>query len=84
MNYIEMVGFAAASLTTFAFLPQAIKVFKTKSTQDISLITFLTTTFGVALWLAYGVLISSWPLIGSNFISFTLASFILIFKIRYG
>lgn len=84
MNYIEMVGFAAASLTTFAFLPQAIKVFNTKSTQDISLITFLTTTCGVALWLAYGLLINSWPLIGSNFISFTLASFILIFKIRYG
>ena len=54
MNYVELVGFAAASLTTFAFLPQAIKIHKTQSTKDISLAMFVTTTLGILLWLIYG------------------------------
>ncbi|MEY2972807.1 MAG: SemiSWEET transporter [Gammaproteobacteria bacterium] len=84
MNYIELIGFAAASLTTFSFLPQAIKIYNTRSTKDISLLTFLTTTCGIALWLTYGILINSYPLIASNIISFSLAASILSFKIRYG
>jgi MtN3 and saliva related transmembrane protein len=84
MNYIELIGFAAATLTTFAFLPQAVKVYKSRSTKDISLITFLATTCGISLWLTYGILIQSYPLIGSNIVSFCLASFILIFKLKHG
>ena len=57
MNYVELVGFAAASLTTFAFLPQAIKIHKTQSTKDISLAMFVTTTLGILLWLIYGLLL---------------------------
>ncbi|MEK9650440.1 MAG: SemiSWEET transporter [Gammaproteobacteria bacterium] len=84
MSYVELIGFAAASLTTFGFLPQAIKVYKSRSTKDISLLTFITTTCGISLWLVYGILINSYPLMASNIVSFTLASFILAFKVRYG
>ena len=84
MSYVELVGFAAASLTTFAFLPQAIKIHKTQSTKDISLAMFVTTTLGILLWLIYGLLLGSKPLIFSNIISFSLASFILFNKIRLG
>lgn len=84
MNYIELIGFAAACFTTFAFLPQAVKIYKSKSTSDISFITFFVTTLGVLLWLIYGILILSYPLIFSNSISFSLSLFILVYKIRYG
>ena len=84
MNYIELIGFAAACFTTFAFLPQAVKIYKSKSTSDISFFTFFVTTLGVLLWLIYGILIVSYPLIFWNSISFTLSLFILVYKIRYG
>lgn len=84
MNYIELIGFAAACFTTFAFLPQAVKIHKSKSTSDISFFTFFVTTLGVLLWLIYGILILSYPLIFSNSISFSLSLFILVYKIRYG
>ena len=84
MNYVEIIGFAAGISTTIAFLPQAIKTWKTRHTKDLSLGLFSLLTMGVFLWLAYGILINSWPIILANFFTLILASAILIFKLRYG
>ena len=84
MNYVEIIGFAAGICSTIAFLPQAIKAWKTKHTKDISLGLFALITTGTFLWLVYGILIDSWPIILANFFTFILASTILIFKLRYG
>ena len=80
MTYI---GFFAAFCTTIAFLPQAIKVYKSKSTKDISLYMFLIFTIGTSCWLIYGVVISSVPIILANTITLILSFFILVCKIRY-
>ena len=80
---IKYIGFFAAFCTTFAFLPQAIKVYKTKSTKDISLYMFLIFTIGVLSWLIYGLIINDWPVILANAVTLILSFFILIFKLKY-
>ncbi len=80
---IKYIGFFAAFCTTIAFLPQAIKVFKSKSTKDISLYMFLIFTIGVFSWLIYGVIINDIPIILANAITLILSFFILVFKIKY-
>ena len=80
MNYI---GFFAAFCTTIAFLPQAIKVYKTKSTKDISLYMFLIFTIGVLSWLIYGLIINDLPVILANAVTLVLSLFILIYKLKY-
>ena len=49
------VGLGAATLTMFSFIPQIIKVLRTRSAKDVSVITLLQLTAGVSLWIAYGV-----------------------------
>lgn len=82
--WIETLGMVAAALTTAAFLPQVVKTFKTRQTRDISLVMFGMMTTGIALWLIYGLLIASWPLIFSNTITFVLAGAILALKLKHG
>jgi MtN3 and saliva related transmembrane protein len=86
MNEIlsTIIGFTAGFLTTFAFLPQAIKTIKTKHTKDLSLIMLILTDSGLICWLTYGILISSLPIIAANTVSIALITTILIMKIKYG
>ncbi|HJN57107.1 MAG: SemiSWEET transporter [Candidatus Woesearchaeota archaeon] len=83
MSYIETIGFTAAALTTIAFLPQVIKAWKSKHTKDISLIMFIVLTIGIFLWVVYGFLILSMPVIAANVVTFVLALTILILKLKY-
>ena len=78
-----MIGSIAAVLTTFAFLPQVIKVIKTKDTESIAFGMYLMQVLGIALWLAHGLVIQDLPLILANSVSFILSGTILIYKIRY-
>ena len=84
LNFIlKYIGFFAAFCTTIAFLPQALKVWKTKSTKDISLYMFIIFTVGVLSWLIYGISISDLPIILANAVTLILSLFILIYKIKY-
>lgn len=78
---IDLVGYVAACCTTLAFVPQAYSVWKTRSTRDLSLAMFLIFTIGVALWLGYGWLITSWPIIIANLCTLVLAGYILLMKL---
>ena len=84
MTYVMAIGIVAACCTTIAFLPQAIKIRRTRSTKDISLGMFLTFSIGLALWLIYGLLQHDIPLIAANGVTLVLALTILGFKIRHG
>lgn len=75
---------AAGALTTIAYLPQVIKVWKTRSTHDISAGMFITLCLGLVMWTFYGLSINSMPVIIANIISFVLAFTVLVFKIRQG
>ena len=78
-----VLGLAAATLTTAAFLPQAIKTWRTRKTRDISLGMFSVLCAGICLWLAYGFLRGDLPLIIGNAITLVLAGTILVFKLKY-
>ena len=81
---IDTIGSVAALLTTASFLPQAWHSFKTRDVSGISLGMYSVFTVGVALWLLYGVLLQSWPLIIANCITLALAGAILVMKLRFG
>lgn len=80
--YIKIIGFISAILTTTSFLPQAIKAWKTRSTDDLSPIMFILFFFGIAGWLLYGILISDLPMILANCVTICLAGIILFFIIK--
>ncbi|WP_319945916.1 SemiSWEET transporter [Sapientia aquatica] len=83
MQYVDSVGYLAAFLTTIAFVPQAWMTWKNKHARGVSLGMYIIFTVGIALWLAYGILIQVWPMIIANTITLLLASFILVMKIIY-
>ncbi|WAC25775.1 SemiSWEET family sugar transporter [Ancylobacter sp. SL191] len=80
----EAIGGLAALLTTLCWLPQALKILRTRETRDLSLIAYLAFAAGVALWLVYGLLIVSWPVIAANAVTLVLLLGILSLKLRYG
>jgi len=81
MEIATFIGLAAACLTTIAFLPQVIKTWKSQSARDLSLGTFSIFTTGVALWLAYGLMIGDLPIILANSVTLLLAGSLLVFKL---
>ena len=83
MNWVEMVGGLAGTLTTIAFIPQVVKTWRSRSAEDISLFMFLLFSTGVALWFVYGIAIGSVPVIVANAITLMLALSILALKVRY-
>ncbi len=80
----EWIGGIAATLTTCSFIPQVWKVWRTRHTKDISLLMYSLFSAGVALWLMYGILLSSWPIIVANAITLLLAGTVLALKLRFG
>ncbi len=83
MTYIDIIGFLAGTFTTIALVPQVVKALKTKLTRDVSLVWAITLTIGVFLWLMYGILINSLPIMIANSVTFILALIVLILKIKY-
>lgn len=83
MNSVTLIGLAAATLTTVAFIPQVVRAWRTRSTRDISLPMFLVLALGITLWLIYGAMIRDLPLIAANLVTLVLVLMILFFKLRY-
>ncbi|MEO7401730.1 MAG: SemiSWEET transporter [Polaromonas sp.] len=84
MSPTDVIGSLAACLTTVSFVPQAWLSFRTHDVSGISLGMYSVFTAGVALWLAYGWLLGSWPMVIANTITLALALMILGMKLRYG
>ncbi len=80
---IEVIGYTAGALTTLAFVPQVVQIYRTKSVKDVSLAMFLLFTLGVALWLGYGIMTHSFPVVAANAITLMLSFVILYFKWKY-
>jgi MtN3 and saliva related transmembrane protein len=76
------IGYFAAAFTTIAFIPQALKVYKSKHTKDISLGMFSLLNIGLILWLSYGILIFSAPIIIANAATILLAVYIFYMKLK--
>jgi uncharacterized protein with PQ loop repeat len=78
---VEIIGYVAATLTTFSFLPQAILTIRTRDTDSLSLGMYSAFTLGVLLWLVYGLYLADKAIIFANAITFLLAASILSFKL---
>lgn len=83
MNIITVLGLLAGSLTTISFMPQVIKIWRSKSAKDISLGMFITFCSGVFLWIVYGIIVQDLPLVATNLATLILASIILLLKLKY-
>jgi len=83
MNPIDSIGYLAATLTTLAFIPQALHTWRLRSADGVSVGMYVVFTIGIALWLLYGVLLGAWPIILANAITLALALSILVMAIRY-
>ena len=81
MELGNLIGYPAATLTTLAFIPQAWQSWKTRDLSGISLPMYALFTLGVALWLGYGIIIGSLPVIAANAVTLLLASIVLWLKI---
>ena len=81
---MEWLGYVAATLTTLAFVPQAIKILRSRDARSISLGMYVVFTVGIAFWFGYGLVLHSWPMIVSNAITFVLAGSIVLLKLRHG
>jgi len=77
---IELLGFIAGTLTTFAFVPQVVRAWQTRSVNDLSLAMLVVFTTGVGLWLVYGIAIGSMPVIVSNAVTLLLTLVLVVFK----
>ena len=83
MEPVTVIGLIAAACTTFAYVPQAIKIIKTKDTKSLSLIMYVIMTVGIVLWLSYGILLRNLPIIFANTVTLIFAGIILVLKIKY-
>ena len=79
----ELIGAAAACCTTLSVVPQAGRIIRTRDTAAISLPMYLVFGTGILLWLVYGLLLTSWPIIVSNVVTIVLVGLIVALKLRY-
>jgi MtN3 and saliva related transmembrane protein len=83
MESANTLGLIAGTLTTVAFIPQVVKIWKTRHATDISLGMFAIFSSGVLMWLFYGIEIDALPVIVANGITLGLSLTILFFKIKF-
>jgi MtN3 and saliva related transmembrane protein len=81
---VTVIGAVAGTLTTAAYLPQVIQVWRSRSAADISLQMYILMVTGSALWVAYGIMLMAWPVILANAVSLLFTATILSFKLRHG
>ena len=83
MQAIEILGLVAGTITSITFVPQVIKIWKTKSAKDLSLVMLLLLIAGVLLWLTYGLLIKDTAIIYTNSMVLGMSMIMLFFKLRF-
>jgi MtN3 and saliva related transmembrane protein len=84
MQPTDVLGYLAGTLTTVALVPQAWRAFRTRDVSGISLRMYCIFTLGIAIWLAYGIVLGETPMILANSLSLVLALAVLVAKLKYG
>ena len=82
-SVINLIGFAAATLTTVSFLPQLVKTWRTRSSGDLSLAMLLVFVTGLALWLVFGLATHAAPVVVANAATLVLVGCQLALTLRY-
>ena len=84
MTNIDWLGTLAAFCTTIAYLPQVLKVWRSRSARDISMGMYAILTVGILCWLAYGWQLAIWPIIIANIVTLVLVAIVIAMKLRWG
>jgi MtN3 and saliva related transmembrane protein len=84
LDGVTAIGYAAAVVSTFVFIPQVARTWRLKSARDLSMATLVMMCAGLALWVIYGTLTNQTPVIAANAIVLLLVSAILAMKIKFG
>ena len=84
MAFIDVLGSAAAICTTLSFVPQVMQIWRSRSASSVSMPMYVIFTVGVLLWLAYGVMLVSWPIIVCNIVTLGLAVSVIVMKLKFG
>ena len=83
LSATDIVGTLAALCSMASFTPQIVKIWREKDAASVSLRMYVVTVTGFVLWIAYGVLIGSWPVAASNTVCLALSGAILALKWRF-
>ena len=83
MRLTSILGFVAGTLTTLSFLPQVLKVWRTKRCDDLSFMMLLAFAAGVCLWLVYGLFLRAAPIVAANLVTLAFLLTLISFKVRY-
>jgi MtN3 and saliva related transmembrane protein len=83
MTSVDLLGLVAGALTTISFVPQVIKVWRTRSAGDFSYVMLALFCTGIACWLLYGVAVRSLPVVLANGVTLALTLAIFWLKTRY-
>lgn len=78
-----LVGTAAALCSMSSFAPQIVKIWKERDAESVSFRMYVVTVAGFILWIAYGWLIRSWPVVGANAVCLAMSATILALKWRF-
>lgn len=84
MTPVDWLGTVAGFFTTIAFLPQVLKVWRSRSARDISLGMYAILLVGIVCWVAYGWILSIWPVIIANGVTLVLVALVIAMKVRWG
>lgn len=79
----NIVGSGAALCSMTSFGPQIVKIWRERDASSVSLRMYVVTVTGFSLWIAYGVLIQSWPVTSSNVVCLLMSGTILALKWRF-
>ena len=83
MDFINILGTVAGVLTTASFIPQVAKTWKSRSAKDVSLAMFFVLATGIILWIIYGFLVSSLPVILANSATLVLVFTMITLKLKF-
>jgi MtN3 and saliva related transmembrane protein len=82
--WINVIGTAAGLCSMTSFVPQIMKIWRDKDASSVSLHMFAVTVTAFALWCAYGIALSSWPIVLSNAVCFILSAAIMMLRLKFG
>lgn len=83
MNWIQVLGLAAGTITSITFFPQVLRIWKTKSARDLSLLMLLLLLLGTSLWLTYGIAIGDAAIIYTNSMVLGMGMVLVYFKYKF-
>ncbi len=83
MQTAQIIGLVAGTITSITFLPQVIRIWKTRSAKDLSMAMMLMLIVGTSLWLSYGLMIKDAAIIYTNSMVLLMSLIMMFFKLKY-